>query len=397
MNYDTYKEEILKEFRYKNSLIPKNVYKAYKIACRYFGEERVQLDIGFDSYNPKSYGNAVAIYIPTNRVIGDELENPTIESTATPFWSIYGLLIYFPEVTVTNEYNKSTIIRDYFCRVPLTKDGKLATGFQFIKATYTQGEIFAGYMHSHCHIITRNHPEHWQSPCLGTGPIRNTLASLMQEFDEQRYGLFFWELDKVTQVESLSGIPYIKMQDIGTRNAAEEALSICNTCIGVDDSERQIITTFMRSYFSTNLLKLTDLNGKAVLGMSYIEWLVSISKYYMKWKIAALNVGEPVLNENRFKNYKIRDNKLYISRGENRWEDALGRLIVKFKGRDFKFNVINSNSTSDTSICLFEVGFANFILRQILIYINCFYGRQTRFTPEHTSFGIKGNIIGITL
>ena len=395
MNFEKYREEILKEFRFAHSLIPQNVYKVYAAACRYFGEERVQLDIGLESYNPRSYSNYITFPNLGSRITGDEIENPVIASVDL-FWSCYGLLIYFPEVTVTNEMNESTVIRDFFARVPLTPHGKLATGFQFNKATYTEAEIRIGYMHSHCHSIDRLNPEYWQSPCLGSGPIRGTIAVLMQDFDEQRWGLFFWELDKVTQVESLSGVPYIKLQNIGISNNQEVSITTYNATVDILPENKETLIKFIKSYMSTGQMKFVALYQKITLGIPYIEWLVGISKYYMKWEQAALQEGEETLPLGWFKDYSVRDNLLYLNNPNQRYQSAIGRLIANFKGNDFRVNILNETDDVE-SVRLFDVSFANFILSQILTFINCYLDGNTRYSPEREGNHLKSRIIGITV
>lgn len=396
MVLDKYKEVAMQEFKFVHSLIPKNVHKVYSIACRYYGEDRVQLDVGWDSYNPSILRNALSWTNVDNLLPTEEqVEFPEMR-TRDNFWSMYGILIYFPEVTVSNESNQSTVIRDFFARVPLNPNGTIANGFAFNKATYTDKEVIAGYMHSHCHIIDRRHPEYWQMPCLGTGPIRNTLSMLIQSFDEQRYGLFFWELDKVTQVESLAGVPYIKMQSIGISDRREYKVSDYSSNMQLPVEHRETLKQFIKSYLSTDLFQLTILNGQVIIKESFIEWLVKISKYYMKWRIVAESLSNNTLDM-YLTDYMIKDNSLFTEAIRESWNAACGTLIVKFKGREFKFNVINSNEETP-NIKLFNVNFAHFILNQLLIYINCcYYGKNTKYAPERIGLNPTGKFIGITL
>ncbi len=394
MVLDYYKREALKEIKFSNSMVPMKVYEVYSIAKRYYGEDRVELSVGYDSYNERMYVGKVNVHIPSWPT-EEHIENPTIDEIADWFASVYAILIYFPEVTVSNEANQSTVIKDLFIRVPLNNNGTIAAPFRLVRSTYTNEELAAGYMHSHCHQLNRTHPENWDIPCLGTGPLRTTMSLLMSdEFDEQRYTLFFWELDKFTQVESLSGIPYIKLQSIGISNDSRAKVRAVNVRTAtLLYSERDAFTAFIKSYMKTDLFKMTIANGKVVLGMPFIEWLVSLTKYYKKWKImtSSLEIGNL---DNKMSNYFIRDNVLYQNLHRENWERHVGTSIVKFKDRDFKFNIVQS-TTEVEGIQLFNVGFALFVLNHILTYINCCYnGKNTKYSPERTSdTDLKGSLI----
>jgi hypothetical protein len=401
MNTAKYQEVARDELEYRYSLIPKNVYRAYRIACRYFGEDRVQLDIGHKSYNPNSVSPIVVTISPEPQI--EQIENPSIWGMPDSFWSLYGILIYFPKVVVTNENDERTTITDFFARVPLDNTGKISSGFKFIKATFTDKEIACGYIHSHCHMLDKRNPETWELPCLGTGPIRNTMARLMQSFDEQSYTVFFWELDKVTQVESLSGIPYIKLREIGIPKSQQSQISSFSVDISVTDIERETLVKFMKSYFSacmddTTMLPLIVLENKVTLAMPFLEWLVGISKYYQKWKNVAEELGQPNL-DNWITKYSIKNNSLYSVAQPQPIEAITGRHIVTFKGREFKFNVVKTD-TEVPSLQLFRVEYAHFILTQILYHLNCyFYGERTKYNPYQIGESIhsKNRFIGFNV
>lgn len=374
-------------------MIPRKVYEIYSIAKRYYGEDRVELSVGYDSYNESMYVGMVNIHIPSQPT-EEYIENPTIDGMVDGFASVYAILIYFPEVTVSNEANQSTVIKDLFIRIPLNNDGTIAAPFRLLRSTYTNEELAVGYMHSHCHTLNKTHPENWDIPCLGTGPLRTTMSLLMSDgFDEQRYTLFFWELDKFTQVESLSGIPYIKLQSIGISNDSRAKVKMVNTKVTLSNDERETLTAFIKSYMKTNLFRMTIADGKVVLGMPFIEWLVSFTKYYKKWKIMTSSLGIGNL-DHKMSNYFIRDNILYQNPHRENWERRVGTPIVKFKGREFKFNIVQS-TTEIIGTQLFNIGFAIFILNQILTYINyCYDGKNTKYSPERTSdTDLKGALI----
>ena len=397
MNFSRYITEALEEVHYAYSCIPKKVYEVYRIACRYFGKERVELTVGYDAFNPEMLqGDTPTLRMDEIPKI-NQIENPEIVSQ-TIFWSVYGLLIYFPSITVVNELEKSTVIKDVFIRIPLQNDGKLAAGFKMMRTTYTNKELKIGYMHSHCKPVSKSRIYEWKSPCLGTGPIRRTISTLISSFDDRCWGLFFWELDKFTQVESLSGVPYIRLQNLGASSGRKTAVSVIRTNVLLQDSERETLTHLIKSYLSTNLFKLNVLNGKIILGMPFLEWLVQFTEYYDKWRTVAVQNGYTENLDRRVVRYAIKDNVLHMDEDSNNWNSLIGFPLVKFKGTAFNFDITTQTSES-TGVWLFEAGFAYFILNQLLTYINVFYAKQYLFGPLRPSGteNFCGPVIGVSL
>ena len=68
---------------------------------------------------------------------------------------------------------------------------------------------------SHVHGIPFNRFTDFKSPCLGSGPIKSTVATLALGYDEAIRQLFCLELDKYVRVESIAGIPYRYLEKIG--------------------------------------------------------------------------------------------------------------------------------------------------------------------------------------
>ena len=150
-----------------------------------------------------------------------DLKSPEDRSSG---WDI---IVYFPEVTVTNEKHQAVKIYDLFAKVPIREDGvHLYDKFYLMRSTYTHAQAISGYTHSH--IPRSTSLGDWGIPCLGTGPINSTIYTLehiSESFEEIKpfWELFCRELDEYTQVESLSGGPYIRMETIGTGNSTDSS------------------------------------------------------------------------------------------------------------------------------------------------------------------------------
>lgn len=101
-----------------------------EIFSDYFGEDKVDMQ-GFrtkeDFCENKSLGkgNTDAILLPSGIFI----------------------LVWFPQVRVTNEYNRSVDIQDLYAKVKIDTEGQLIGKFYLNRATYPLSHMKAGYMH----------------------------------------------------------------------------------------------------------------------------------------------------------------------------------------------------------------------------------------------------------
>lgn len=389
MILEPYIKELLDSLEEKFSLVPKAVRDVYNIAKRYYGEDRVQLTIGYKAYCKSMYESQIT-YCTDFLSLHDNAF-----PLQTGFWSVYGLLIHFPEVTVTNEMDQSTVIYDFFARVPLTTQGSLSSEFRFVKTTYTEREIKTKYMHSHCHSIDLRHPEHWEIPCLGNGPIRNTVASLIARNDLQKWTLFFWELDKYTQVESLTGVPYLRLRDLGTTANNLKKVSTFNIDFNASEETHKALMTFVRSYLSTDLLKISIVGGKASLEMPFLDWLVELTKYYKKWEQVATKQNVPTLSS-YIREYVVKDNIVYDVINHNvRVKEGLPML--NFKGKQYSFTIKRIDE-GIKRYQLLSVDIACNILKSILNYIDCCYAKTRKFSPRRDENNIcKGKLIEVSV
>lgn len=204
--------------------------------------------------------------------------------------NLYYLIVKWPEITVKNEYNESTIIKDFYGKVTLDKEGKLIA-LNFIKETYSYEHIINGYIHSHLpRLYNINEAIKFKTPCLGKGPIKDTIGKLRagEEFIndvtfESTWLLFCFELDKYVHTESVMGVPYIKLtnsEKIGTSKeytvefyCPEHSYKICTSKLEtefinyiIDKIDLNIV--YNSGYYKINIpfekfrARLTDLFNK---------------------------------------------------------------------------------------------------------------------------------------
>lgn len=121
------------------------------------------------------------------------------------------IIVWWPEVIVSNEYNKSCVIKDLYALVRICNDGTLSGSFRLNRSSYSYDQWKTKYCHSHVQRIYRSEDNltYWREPCLGSGPIRQTISSLQLDFDEDVWRLFIFELDQYVRHESIEGVPIV--------------------------------------------------------------------------------------------------------------------------------------------------------------------------------------------
>lgn len=125
------------------------------------------------------------------------------------------ILIHWDKITITNENENTHDIFDLYARIGVSVSGCYMS-VELIRSTFTNDEAIAGYVHSH--VMRSDERVEFDTPCFGKGPIRNTITSITQGYDEDLWRLFFVELDRFVRVESLIGVPYIRMSSVGVKS-----------------------------------------------------------------------------------------------------------------------------------------------------------------------------------
>lgn len=177
-------------------------------------------------------------------------------------------LIHYPELIITNNKEESHKIFDLYVRLAVDDKGSLSP-FSMIRTSFTEEELKEDYSHSHLPGIN----SFFRNPCLGSGPIAGTLASLAVEYDYYLFELFIRELDNYVHHESLEGFPYRYMSSITIR---ERSLVTCDSYIScpffhIEDVIKKILTDDDLPLFTTNNI--------VYIGMSFESfWIYSNNK-----------------------------------------------------------------------------------------------------------------------
>lgn len=290
------------------------------------------------------------------------------------------IIVYWPAVVVTNENGGSETIFDLFAQVPLKEDGKhLREKFKLMRTTYTLRQARSGYTHSH--ISSTTSLGTWGSPCLGTGPINNTIHTLQNDpcsFDELRtfWELFCRELDDYTQVESLRGGPYIRLETIGANTRRDKTRNFLN---GTDNTLKWQVVPTARRLLRSGKLKFSYHHHHFDLGMSDTDFAMLATK--AAWEIYASqgNTIEKFIVDFNCNTHILSQGRLCATsegRGSAYNPERVGEEIIVFNGISFKLSVIGDLGNNINQLLIMDDGYLGSLKTYILHLVNATYGKR---------------------
>lgn len=326
-------------------------------------------------------------------------ENKSLERDNTDSISLPDdifILVWFPEVKVTNEYNKSVYIQDLYAKVRIDTEGLLIGKFYLNRATYPLSHMKAEYMHSHIFGINTSNFSDFLTPCTGSGPINTTIGGLNREFDEDMWQLFCSELEDFTQVESIKGIPYRRLESIGANqsyNVMQKFSYVARGFYGriirspyeFRNVDLGIIPDFTRYLLKNVSLPMEYSNGTYCLGMSYYDATILISNKFIEWFNLEDNPYRKLYNFQYLKNkgilgkYIAVDGKIYIIQATesiDNYRDYEGKFICRFRGKEIRLHISDIPPSEQHSTILLRENIIKDIVSAICKVVNLRYGRK---------------------
>lgn len=380
------REETIKSW-YKDCL--ENIQTVHSIFINTFGEDRVDLQgvLSEDDFVSQMLGRVVTIPEKAPMLIRDISEDELIvyqERLRTILRQNLNnatIIVHFPELTITNERDRTHLIRDMYARVVLLPDGKLCSGPQFHRATFTCAECRNNYLHSHVRNIPFGDLTKWQGGCLGSGPIRDTISRLSISFSWEDWTLFAVQLDQYVHVESLEGGPHHRMESIGTNS---ERWGEQDDITGFPRMSRpllfspprvnaprfsenftkehfsEFVTYFCRHFRETGLF-IAFANDHYFWGSPVIETVEKMSNMFIEWFNTQRHLGEitatyeELLRNFIIKHSIVRNRKLinYIpeSNTNNRnYANYEGTHLFYFKGNPVTFHYIPPETIENLTV-----------------------------------------------
>lgn len=326
-------------------------------------------------------------------------ENKSLGKNNTDAISLLGgtfILVWFPKVKVTNEYNKSVYIQDLYAKVKIDTEGQLIGKFYLNRATYPLSHMKAGYMHSHIPGINTFNFSDFLTPCTGSGPINATIGGLNREFDEDMWQLFCSELEDFTQVESIAGVPYRRLENIGANQSSSVIQKFYYVARGFygkvarpsyefRNVDLGIISDFTRYLLKNVSLPMEYSSGTYCLGMSYYDAAILISNKFIEWfnlednPYRKLYDFQYLKDEGILGEYMVVDGRICTIRATeniNNYRDYEGKLICKFKGREIRLHIGDTISSEQHSATLLQENVIRDIVSAICKVVNLRYGRK---------------------
>ena len=305
----------------------------------------------------------------------------------------YQIVVHFPEVTITNENNKSIVIQDLYAKVCINCLGNLRSGPLFNRATYPYVQLVRGYMHSHINGIVTD--DSFTSSCLGSGPINRTINSLRLECEEGLWKLYCIELEKYVHVESLHGGPYHRLEGVTgsrTTKVTSEIRMYTSFPINNDTILREFLINFTSILLGSPELKwITKYNLGYSLGMSLSEFILVASKIFINYYNTELlknNIDLPqnyLFDVNILSNYIFEDDTLAELFSDETLSSSRaslqGKELFVFKDKPVIFNILPKNYDPDhTNLILLSQNLCNYLATQLTYIIN--YGNFTNSTSQ---------------
>lgn len=408
-----------------------NVQAVYSIFINTFGEERVDLQLPFTEEEFTSAVLSVSVKNVTTPVSALRNSPHTIETLpedqlesceeyfrnyASRIFDNATIMVHFPEVTISNENGRTHLIRDMYAKVGVTSKGKLGVHPQFHRATYTQTECENNYMHSHIPSIPFDDLKEWRSGCLGSGPIRDTIAQLTIDNAWELWTLLTVQLDQYVHVESLTGGPYHRMESLGTTHAGWSEIAEENrwnsgyfpmsSPVGfkmpelggavLREEHLKEFTKHLCEIFPQTDFFLAYSHDHYFWGTSYLETALKMSDLFIDWINEQNAKGEisvslsDLLDKNILRQSVIRNNKIvtFVKRASSRrdFSGYEGRAMFSFKGEQVRFHLMDplegSGSILPDTLKLLSPALIYVIVNAIETQVNLIYGRNAETPGE---------------
>lgn len=375
-----YTIEVLRNKLFEDAL---NVYEVFK---NYFGEANVDIQ-GLPT--DEDIDSMLGYYNLESRDITDS-EILCFKRNAVVY-----ILVHWPEVLITNEFGKSILIKDFFAKVPISLEGKFKdTRFTVLKTTFNKNQLRCGYIHSHAPIFGNTLTNEFAHPCLGQGPIKDTIRYLNDNNDDISWSLFCAELDQWTRVESIAGGPYKKLEEVTKHSHAlreyENVWRAGYTLYNLENL-RPTLLELAKYYLKHGNLTFDFANNSFTCGMDMYDYIVDVSNCAIEWynKVESKK-DEPLTKYELFIDCIVIDRKFYSPAGDSRRLPALPTTpALRFKGRNIMFKLEETpNEDVNTPIStLLKPNFTMFILNKILKSVNYKYGNNYEWQPEPFATG----------
>lgn len=357
-----------------------DLYAVYEMFKDFFGEEYVDLqDIPSDDQMKEYLKLQNCAGLSDSQYELDERQYENIR-TVIRAWDTACIMVWWPKVKVVNEYDRYVWIDDLYAKISINGSGLLNSykPLVFTRASYTKNQWLSDYCHSHLPRIPQAGA--FENPCLGKGPIRNTIDSLHTDNDLLLWQLFCQELAMYVTVESLRGVPYHRLESIRsgvTQMSGYESPRYNSRWESFKDTFPDgKLQEFIHYYLEHGKLRFSFVNGNYCPGLSYHDYMMDVSNCLIDWINKSClpdscNLGDCFITMISDGNhlYFLKDN-FYRTR-EQEIERRQGSFVCFFKNRRITLRIYdNENDNSLNTVRILENNIAMHLLQNILQTLN---------------------------
>lgn len=355
--------------------------EVYEIFCNFFGEEFVDLQ-GFSDF--EDFKLRIKDNISIAQIMSDNV------NICNSLFNVF-ILVRFPEVRITNENNRYIDIWELYAQVFINRDGTIKGTFGLNRSKYNKFQFSNKYIHSHVTRLDVNRLSMFHNPCLGEGPIRDTITLLTAEFDALRWELFCLELSKYVTVESLDGGPYIKLEGLGKNSLTRYSNTWSSDYIAYKNINNSLIFSrnqikdFIEYVIRRNQFKFNYI-GSYGIATSYINWVVFLSNEFISWLNERIESGfintsysELISKKILYKGI-IKDDCFFVVLDNNITpSNYVGGKICTFKGKDVLLEIIPDDNREEVNYSHFiDFNLAEIVYKSIVQVINFEYGNKRK-------------------
>jgi len=127
------------------------------------------------------------------------------------------LLIRYPHITITNTKQESREIEELYC-VLTFNESCLLKEFQGFRAKMSFNDVKNSYRHSHLNFRSLESLFDVSSFCTGSTDLTALISEFREDFNEDRFDLFLYQINNFVEWESIEGTPYIHLSTTNNRN-----------------------------------------------------------------------------------------------------------------------------------------------------------------------------------
>ena len=365
----------------------------FRVFSEYFGEDKVDL---------QGYRTNAEF---TNYVLGGATPEAALCASVIYGVPCFTLLVWFPEVRITNENNKSINVKDLYVKIFIDIHGQLSGKFYINRATYTHAQLRCGYIHSHVPRLNTLNPALFSTPCTGEGPINNTISSLNTVYDIDLWQLFCSELEDYVKTESIEGVPYRRLESLGGEIIGgnsnsffyvmfnNEAWYRLSDDVPIIDVRHEFILDFVRYLLKSKVLPMEYSNGTYSIGMSPVQATILVSNKFIEWFNKENNIYRKSITEGNLISYEVltraivAEDSIYQPTATLNISDinaVAGCHICNFKGKPITITVLPEESSNRNLSLILSQKVMNNIVTAICKVVNFRYGRKS--TEQESKF-----------